>query len=138
MALSATFCFKKLNWLECHRYYYLLWKNQFTNTLLVWDSIIAGLSRYLKVWQRYFASLNALNLGIERNRVENVLWRAKNLVIPLSLKNVVVLCVTNNLFTDSPMDIADCIFNIRSCLGEKSSSINVFISELIPKDEAGL
>ena len=42
----------------------------------------------------------------------------------------------NNLFTDSPMDIADCIVNICSCLREKSSSINDFICGLIPRDES--
>ena len=34
------------------------------------------------------------------------------------------------------MDITDCIVNIGSCLREKSSSINVFISGLIPIDES--
>ena len=65
-----------------------------------------------------------------------MIWRAKNLVIPPSLKNVAVLCRINNLFTDSPMDITNCIVNIGSCLREKSSSINVFISGLIPIDES--
>ena len=90
----------------------------------------------MKVWQRYFIPLKALDLGILGDRVENVLLRARNLLIPPSLKNVVVLCGTNNFFTDSPMDIADCIVNIGSCLREKSSSINVFICGLIPRDES--
>ena len=100
MVLIVTVCYKKSNWLECHRYNYLLLKNQFTNTLLLEDSIIASLSRYLEVWHRYFTPFNALNLGIGGDQVENMLWRAKNLVIPPLLKNVVVLCGTNNLFTD--------------------------------------
>ena len=65
MVLSATVRFKKSNSLECHRYHYLLLKNQFTNTLLLGDSIIAGLSRYLKVLQRYFTPLKALILELE-------------------------------------------------------------------------
>ena len=136
MALSATVHLKKSNWLECHCYHYLLLKNQFTNTLLLGDSIIAGFSRYLKVWQRYFTPLKALNFGIGGDQVENVLWRTKNLLIPSSLKNVVVLCRTNKLFTNSPLDIADCIVNIGSCLHEKSSSVKVFICKLIPRDES--
>ena len=134
--LSATVRFKKSNWLECHRYHYFLLKIQFTNTSLLGYAIIAGLSRYLKVWQRYFTPLKALNFGIGGDRVENVLWRTKNLLIPPSLKNVVVLCGTNNLFIDSPLDIADCIVNIGSCLREKSCSVNVFINRLIPRDES--
>ena len=89
MALSATVRFKNSNWLECYRYHYLL-LNQFTYTLLLGDSIIGGYSRYLKVWLRYFAPLKALNFGIGEDRVENVLWRTKNLLISPSLKNVVV------------------------------------------------
>ena len=80
--------------------------------------------------------LKALNLGIGRGRVESVLWRAENLVILPSLKNVVVLRGANNLSTDFPMDIADCAVNIGSCLREKSSSINTFICGLIPRDES--
>ena len=74
-----------------------LLKNQVTSTLLLGGSIIAGLSR------------------------------TKNLSVPASLKNVVALCGTNNLFTDSPLDLADCIVNIGSCgliLRDKSWSVN--------------
>ena len=136
MALSATACFKNSNQVECHHYHYLLSKNQSTNTLLLGNSIIAGHLRYLKVQQRYFTSLNALNLGIGGGRAENVLWRVKNLVISPLLKNVVVLCGTNNLYTDSPMDISNCIVNIDFCFREKSSSINVFIYGQISRDES--
>ena len=94
MALSATVRFKKSNWLECHRYHYLLLKNQFTSTLLLGDPITAGLSRYLKAWQRYFTPLKELDVRIGGDRAKNVLWRAKNLLIPPSLKKVVVLCGT--------------------------------------------
>ena len=59
-----------------------------------------------------------------------------NLSILPSLKNVVALCGTNNLFTDPPMDIPDCIVNIGFCLCEKSSNISVFICGLIPRDES--
>ena len=73
MALSGTVRFKQSNWLECHRYNYLHLKNQFINPFLLEDSIIAGLLRYLKVWQRYFTPLKTLNLRIGGNRVENAL-----------------------------------------------------------------
>ena len=92
-------------------------------------------SKFFKIVESV-AQMKALNFGIERDRVENVLWQTKNLLIPSSLKNVVTLCGTNHLFTDSPLDIADCIVNIGSCLREKSSSVNVFICGLISKDES--
>ena len=72
-------------------------KNQVTSTLLLGGSIKAGLSR------------------------------TKNLSVPASLKDVVVLCGTNNLFTDSSLDLADCIVHIGSCgliLRDESWSVN--------------
>ena len=111
-------------------------KNQFTKTLLIRDSIIAALLRYLKVWKRCFTPFKALTFEIGGDRVENVLWWTKNLLIPPSLKNVVVFCGTNNPFTNSPVDIADCIVNIGSCLCEKFSSVNVFVFGSIPRDES--
>ena len=44
--------------------------------------------------------------------VINVLRRAQNFPVILSLKNVVILCGTNKLFQDSPEDIADGIIEI--------------------------
>ena len=99
------------------------------------DSIVAGLSRYPNVWNDYFAQINTLNLGIGGDRVENVLWQAINLPLPLSMKNVVILCRTNNISIHTPRDIADCIISIGCILQNKSSGINVSICGLIPRDE---
>ena len=65
-----------------------------------------------------------------------MLWRAMNLSIPPSVKNVAILWGTNNTFKDSPTDVADCIVNIGSCLHEEASNINVFICGLIPRDDS--
>ena len=99
------------------------------------DSIVAGLSRYPNVWNEYFAQINAFNLGIGGGRIENVLWRAIDLPLPLSVKNVLILCGTNNISTDTPRDIADSIISTGSILQKKSSGINVSICGLIPRDE---
>ena len=68
--------------------------------------------------------------------MENVFWQTKNPVVPPSLKNMVLLCGTSSLFTGSPLDIGDCVVNIGSCLHRKSSSVNVFVCGLIPRDES--
>ena len=77
-------------------------------------------------------TIKLLNSGIE----EDLLWRAINLPTPLSLKNVVILCETNSIFTHSSTDIADCIVKIGYCLRQKSSNINVFVYGLIPRDRS--
>ena len=110
-------------------------KDSKPNTLLLGDSIVPGLSRYPNVWNESFAQINALNFDIGGDRVENVLWRAIDLSLPSSVKNVVILCGTNNISIDTPRDIADCIISIGSILQKKSSRINVSICGLIPRDE---
>ena len=77
------------------------------NTLLRGYSIIAGLIRCPNVWNEYLTPINALNLGIGGDRAKNVLWRAIDLHLPLSVKNIVILCGTNHIPIDSPRDIAD-------------------------------
>ena len=96
-----------INWIDSHN---KICKNISTShysTLLIGDSIIAGLSRYPEVWKRYLEPLNALNCGIGGDRVQNVLWRCVNLPSSLSVSNIVILCGTSNIMCDSPDEIAD-------------------------------
>ena len=55
----------------------------------------------------------------------NVLRRAQNFPVISSLKNVVILCGTNNLLQDSPEDIADGIIEIARTFQSKYHSINI-------------
>ena len=126
MALITTIRFRKSSWLKCYYYYHLLLKNHSTNTLLLRDSIIAGFSRYLKVWQRYFTPLNMLNSGIEGDQVVNVLWGGINLLIPPSLENAVILLGTDNISTDTPADtvrIRLSYMKIQVCYNHTSSRL---------------
>ena len=64
MTLIPTERFYKSNWVEYHRNHCFMIKDSKPNALLLGDSIVAGLSRYLNVWNEYFNQINALNLGI--------------------------------------------------------------------------
>ena len=105
------------------------------NTLLLRDSIVAGLSRCPNVWKEYFAPINALNLGTGGDRVKNVLCQAIDLTLLSSMKNVEILGGTNNIPINTPCDIADCIISIASIFQKKSSGINVSVCGLILHDE---
>ena len=72
---------------------------------------MAALNQYQNVWNRKF-SFNTLNCDIGGDKVQNVLWRAHNLPAVKNIKNVVILCVSNNLHLDAPEDIADGIIKI--------------------------
>ena len=134
MALIPTERFYKSNWVEYHFNHCFIIKGPKPNTLLLGDSIVA--SRYPNVWNEYFAQIKALNLDIGGDCVEHVLWRAIDLLLPSSVKNVVILCGTNNTPTGTPRDIADCIISsIGSIFQKISSGINVSVCGLIPRDE---
>ena len=45
-----------------------------------------------------------------------------------NLKNVIILCGTNNVCTDFPYDIAQCLIDIGVCFRDRSSRITIFIS----------
>ena len=64
--------------------------------------------------------LNAKNLGIGRDRVENMLWQTISLSLPSSVQIIVVQCGTNKISTDSPQ--------------RKSNTVNI-ICGFMPCDE---
>ena len=106
------------------------------NTFLLEDSIIAGLSRYPNVWNEYFTPITVLNLGIGIDHIDNALWWAIDLPLLSSVKNIVILCGTNNIPTDIPCDIADCIISLDSIFQKRSSGIDVSVCGLIPHGES--
>ena len=74
--LIPTERFYKSNWIEYLCNHCSMIKDAKPNALLLGDSIVAGLSRYPNVWNKYFAPINMLNLSIGGDRVESALWRA--------------------------------------------------------------
>ena len=52
------------------------------------------------------------------------------------LKNVIILCGTNNICTDSPYDIVQCLLDIGVCFRNRSSKIKILISRILPRDES--
>ena len=85
--------------------------------------VTPGLTHYSKVWNKFCKLLNAVNCGIGGDREQIVLWRVHDLHPFLSLKNVVVLWGTNNLYKDSPEDISNGLTKIAGCLRQGNNSI---------------
>ena len=105
-----------MNWLNFHYdHCSKLAKNTF-ETIITGDSIVAGLSQYQNVRDKFLKPLKALNCGEGGDRIQHLLWRALNFPVSLNLKNIVVLYGTNNLLLDSPKGIADGILEIARSL----------------------
>ena len=58
----------------------------------------------MDVWHRYFGK-NTVNLGIGRNKVEDVIWRIGNLDPSREVRYVVLICGTNNIDKNLPAEI---------------------------------
>ena len=125
----------KTNWMNTHLKHCSRLNDKSFDTILIGDSLIAGLARYSKVWNKFFKPLNAFNCGIGGDRVEHVLWRAHDLRCFSSLRNVIILCGTNNLYHDSPEDIANGLIKIASCFKQGNNAIIVFICGILPRDD---
>ena len=112
----------KAKWFQMHRKHCFLLNSKSFESILIGDSLIAGLHHYYKIWNNLFKPIDALNCGIGWNKVQNVLWRVQNLPISSSLKNGVILCGSSNLQQDSPEDIVDGIVEIEYCLKKTTPS----------------
>ena len=66
------------NWLKIH---YNHVKHDNINSIIIPDSIVAGLTRCNDVWKNLFGS-GFINLGIYGDRVEHVLWRVRDIIFP--------------------------------------------------------
>ena len=137
IVLNARGRFNKSNWIEFHCSHCLTIKVTNPNTFLLGDSIIAGLAWYQIIWKKYCVSLNAVNLCIGGDHDENVLWQAISLLLPSFVQNIVFQCRANNISTDSPWDIADCIVDVGTIFQRKSNTVNI-ICGLMPHDECWL
>ena len=104
MASIPSKRFNNYNWLKIHHNHRFHVNHDNINSIIIGDSIVAGLTRYSNVWKNLFVN-EFINLGIRGDRVENVLWRVRDIVFPPRSKNVVILCVTNNINKDPPMTL---------------------------------
>ena len=131
MTAIPSMRFSKINWLNFHRHHCSSLITNCFNTIIIGDSIAAGLNRYGGVCTKYLEPLKTLNCGIGGDRVQNVLWRSQNLPVISSLKNVVILCGTNNLLQNLPEDIADGIVEIAQTFQSSYNSINIAIGGIL-------
>ena len=135
MASILTGRFYNNNWLKIHQNLCFEVKQENINSIIIGYSIAAGLKRYSKIWNNLFGN-RFINLGISGGSVENIIWRVRDIPFLSSLKNVVILCGTNNINKDSSYDITQRLIAISSVFKSQSSNSNIFIREILPRDES--
>ena len=97
----------KPGWYKLHKRFAKEAFSTTSETILIGDSIVSGLTRYESVWTNFFE--NSINLGIGGDGTQHVLWRLRNTRISPYVKFVVVHCGTNNLDFNTPLDISNAL-----------------------------
>ena len=134
MATIPLSRFFKTNWLNSYHNQCPKLSRNYYETIIIGDSIAAGLSRHQNVLAKFSQPLRPLNCGIGGDKVQHVLWRSHNLPVVKNIKKVVVLRGTNNLNQDSPEDITDGIIEVGSTFKSRYSSIVIFICGILPRN----
>jgi lysophospholipase L1-like esterase len=103
------------------------------------DSITQGFEGAGKdAWERCFAGLSALNLGVSGDRTEHVLWRLQEAPITrLQPKVVVLLIGTNNLghgTSDAEQTLDGCLAVLRT-LRSQAPKARILVCEIFPRGE---
>lgn len=124
----------KPGWDKEHLQNVYLTKTPEINVVLTGDSIIKGLSRYPRIWKKYFAPLKALNFGIGGDKTQHVLWRLQNGELECDPKVIVVLCGTNNMDKNSASEIAQGILAIAEFIRNKKPDMSIIVCGILPRD----
>ena len=78
-SFSPTLRNGKYGWHDQFQKHNLLLNKSKAKMLIVGDSLVSNLSRYPKMWRKYFSNDEALNFGIAGDKAQNLLWRVNNL-----------------------------------------------------------
>ena len=117
--------FQNNNWLKIHYNHSFDVKHYSITRIMIEDSIVAGLTRYTNVWKNIFWN-GFLKVDIRGDRVENVLWRLRDITFPPRLKSVVILCGMNNFNEVRLHDIVQGLIAIGSSFKNCFSNPNIF------------
>ena len=110
LSATTTKRLQKMHWLDVHKNHVHQLTYTHFDTIIIGDSIAAGLSRYSNVWETFFKY--SLNLGIGGDGTQHILWRVGRLPISSHLKYVIIHCGANNISKDSILCIANSILCI--------------------------
>ena len=125
---------EKSGWYACHRSQVNSVIRSQASVVILGDSLVAGLARYPSVWDPHLKPLNAIQCGIGGDCTQHVLWRVENFSLPDSVHVVVLLCGTNNIDHDLPLDIAEAVMSCGIRLRERYPHLHVVIAGILPRD----
>ena len=133
LSATSTKCSQKMRWLGDHKIHIHQLTSTHFETIIIDDSIVAGLSRYGNVWGTFFKE--SLNLGIGGDRTQHILWRVERSPVQSHLIYVIIHCGTNNIGKDSPSEIANSILCIALLFKKRNPCLKIIITGIFPRDD---
>ena len=103
--------------------------------LFLGDSITAAWATTgAAVWQRHYGALRAAYFGIGGDQTEHVLWRVQHGELEGIAPEVIVLLIgTNNLYSNTPAEIAEGIGAILKEIRRRSPRSHVLLMGILPR-----
>ena len=120
--------------IETHFHQKELLRKSRASVVVIGDSVLAGLRVYLTVWRNFILWYKTIKLGIGGDQIKNILWHINNIVLPKSIRSIVIHCGTNNIDTSSSDEISTGVVTIASPISHRSRNIEVIVSCLLPKE----
>ena len=124
-------------WMARHEQKVLQLRQGKPNLLFIGDSITQGWEDTgLRVWNEFYASRGAVNLGFNSDRTEHVLWRlAHGELDDLAPRLVILLIGTNNLTArrESPRETSAGIQAIVDGLHARLPDTKILLLALLPR-----
>ena len=124
----------KSDWIETHYHQKYLLKKSYASVVVIGHSIVAGLRPYPTVQRNFILKYKTVNPGIGGDRIKNVLWRINDIVLPKSIRSVVIHCGTNNINTSSSDEISVGVVTIARSFSHCYPNIELIVSGLLPRD----
>jgi len=108
------------------------------NLIFVGDSITQRWDRQgTQVWQKYYSNRNAVNLGVDGDRTQNVLWRLDNGNIDRISPEVAVVMIGTNNSDDgcTAEEIAAGIIAVCQKIREELPQTKIILHAIFPRGE---
>jgi lysophospholipase L1-like esterase len=134
LAISAE---PRNDWMRSHENFNAIAKKGGIDLLFLGDSITDGWKGGGKnIWGARYASLKPANFGIGGDRTENVLWRIRNGNLDgISPKALVLLIGTNNVWRDTPAQVAEGVATIVQEIRTRLPETKVLLLAIFPRGE---
>ena len=122
-------------WMKMHQAFLDRAKKKDVDLLFLGDSITQGWGENA-TWKRHYSPRNAANFGIGGDRTQHVLWRIEHGEIDGINPRVAVLMIgTNNIGSNSPVEIAEGVKAIVARLREKLPMTKLLVLGVFPRGE---